>query len=91
MYLSGTLTLKLVLLRLLYIRVCNMLTFTALLAKPTYDKFPRKADLFFHKKDALNIKSRFLGRIKKYNSIHYKNTPIQIYRKFHLQKLKIFR
>ena len=22
---------------------------------------------------------------------HYKNTPIQIYRKFHLQKLKIFR
>ena len=24
-------------------------------------------------------------------SVHYKNTPIQIYRKFHLQKLKIFR
>ena len=23
--------------------------------------------------------------------IHYENTPIQIYRKFHLQKLKIFR
>ena len=23
--------------------------------------------------------------------LHYKNTPIQIYRKFHLQKLKIFR
>ena len=22
---------------------------------------------------------------------HYENTPIQIYRKFHLQKLKIFR
>ena len=22
--------------------------------------------------------------------IHYKNTPIQIYRKFHRQKLKIF-
>ena len=22
--------------------------------------------------------------------IHYENTPIQIYRKFHLQKLKIF-
>ena len=22
---------------------------------------------------------------------HYKNTPIEIYRKFHLQKLKIFR
>ena len=25
------------------------------------------------------------------NSKHYENTPIQIYRKFHLQKLKIFR
>ena len=24
-------------------------------------------------------------------SLHYENTPIQIYRKFHLQKLKIFR
>ena len=24
-------------------------------------------------------------------TIHYENTPIQIYRKFHLQKLKIFR
>ena len=24
-------------------------------------------------------------------SVHYENTPIQIYRKFHLQKLKIFR
>ena len=24
-------------------------------------------------------------------STHYENTPIQIYRKFHLQKLKIFR
>ena len=24
-------------------------------------------------------------------NIHYENTPIQIYRKFHLQKLKIFR
>ena len=24
-------------------------------------------------------------------SFHYENTPIQIYRKFHLQKLKIFR
>ena len=24
-------------------------------------------------------------------SSHYENTPIQIYRKFHLQKLKIFR
>ena len=23
--------------------------------------------------------------------VHYENTPIQIYRKFHLQKLKIFR
>ena len=23
--------------------------------------------------------------------LHYENTPIQIYRKFHLQKLKIFR
>ena len=23
--------------------------------------------------------------------IHYENTPIQVYRKFHLQKLKIFR
>ena len=23
--------------------------------------------------------------------IHYENTPIKIYRKFHLQKLKIFR
>ena len=23
--------------------------------------------------------------------IHYENTPIQIYRKFHVQKLKIFR
>ena len=23
--------------------------------------------------------------------IHYENTPIQIYRKFHLQKLKFFR
>ena len=22
---------------------------------------------------------------------HYENTPIQVYRKFHLQKLKIFR
>ena len=25
------------------------------------------------------------------DKLHYKNTPIQIYRKFHLQKLKIFR
>ena len=25
------------------------------------------------------------------NGIHYENTPIQIYRNFHLQKLKIFR
>ena len=25
------------------------------------------------------------------SQIHYENTPIQIYRKFHLQKLKIFR
>ena len=24
-------------------------------------------------------------------NIHYENTPIQMYRKFHLQKLKIFR
>ena len=24
-------------------------------------------------------------------SLHYENTPIQIYRKFHLQKLKIFK
>ena len=24
-------------------------------------------------------------------TVHYENTPIQIYRKFHLQKLKIFR
>ena len=25
------------------------------------------------------------------SSVHYENTPIQIYRKFHLQKLKNFR
>ena len=25
------------------------------------------------------------------SALHYENTPIQIYRKFHLQKLKIFR
>ena len=29
--------------------------------------------------------------IHKVWSMHYENTPIQIYRKFHLQKLKIFR
>ena len=28
---------------------------------------------------------------KKPTREHYENTPIQIYRKFHLQKLKIFR
>ena len=40
----------------------------------------------------------FCGEIKKYfiwmylltKDMHYENTPIQIYRKFHLQKLKIF-
>ena len=26
-----------------------------------------------------------------HSKIHYENTPIQIYRKFHLQKLKKFR
>ena len=31
-----------------------------------------------------------LGHIKVVG-YHYENTPIQIYRKFHLQKLKIFR
>ena len=48
--------------------------------------------------------SMFLSRNKKNNAypcksqfyyikvgFHYENTPIQIYRKFHLQKLKIFR
>ena len=30
-------------------------------------------------------------REKEKSRFHYKNTPIQIYRKFHLQKLKIFR
>ena len=35
----------------------------------------------------------FLAEIRKNNvyPCHYENTPIQIYRKFHLQKLKIFR
>ena len=28
---------------------------------------------------------------KGYCSFHYENTPIQVYRKFHVQKLKIFR
>ena len=28
---------------------------------------------------------------RKNTESHYKNTPIQIYRKFHLQKLKAFR
>ena len=31
----------------------------------------------------------FLGK-SSWQQIHYENTPIQIYRKFHLQKLKIF-
>ena len=34
---------------------------------------------------------RFLNVFVSQLQIHYKNTPIQIYRKFHLQKLKIFR
>ena len=32
----------------------------------------------------------YLG-MKWYLTFHYENTPIQIYRKFHLQKLKFFR
>ena len=43
-------------------------------------------------KDALglfeNISTSFVTEIA---ANHYENTPIQIYRKFHLQKLKIFR
>ena len=30
-------------------------------------------------------------RLRVKTRVHYENTPIQIYRKFHLQKLKIFR
>ena len=41
--------------------------------------------------------SEYLGSLQQFHcnvydvSKHYKNSPIQIYRKFHLQKLKIFR
>ena len=31
------------------------------------------------------------GQSISYKIVHYENTPIQIYRIFHLQKLKIFR
>ena len=35
--------------------------------------------------------SKNLVLILEYLRLHYENSPIQIYRKFHLQKLKIFR
>ena len=37
------------------------------------------------------IKVKFLPKNCCMSGDHYENTPIQIYRKFHLQKLKIFR
>ena len=33
----------------------------------------------------------YMSVYEAYGEFHYENTPIQIYRKFHLQKLKIFR
>ena len=42
----------------------------------------------------LTIASHFLLNITEHETVsanHYENSPIQIYRKFHLQKLKIFR
>ena len=40
----------------------------------------------------LSLKCTRIGtNFTKISSDHYENTPIQIYRKFHLQKLKIFR
>ena len=34
---------------------------------------------------------QWIYRQKLISGMHYENTPIQMYRKFHLQKLKIFR
>ena len=39
----------------------------------------------------LRLRSAFAFAQSLGTVLHYENTPIQIYRKFHLQKLKIFR
>ena len=36
------------------------------------------------------LKKKKLKKRRNNEKIHYENTPIQIYRKFHLQKLKNF-
>ena len=131
--------------------ICQTLTFITLWANSADDKLPdiflilpTKQDLTFYALFAWNVKSFFLGKIRKQNHKfvvcwvfypecltlwvnnltfitkkkkkktlkkscrqilfhmlflplltcapnHYENTHIQIYRKFHLQKLKIFR
>ena len=42
-------------------------------------------------KPAYNEIIKILKSVINVKSVHYENTPIQIYRKFHLQKLKIFK
>ena len=50
-----------------------------------------KEDNFYVFMFAFTNTKPLLWKVSNEKVMHYKNTPIQIYRKFHLQKLKIFR
>ena len=56
--------------------------FIRLIDVPPLDKKDNQCNFLFAN---LNTKS-----LLKRNLLHYENMPIQIYRKFHLQKLKVF-